>query len=87
LARVQLQDRITGALVKGIEAHNIKDVEKARQAAHKPIEFIEGYLLTGMNVVGDLISSGEIFVPQVVKSARVMKMAVGCFLILGKKNY
>ena len=71
-----LQDRITHALVKGIDAFIIEDVEAARQAAEKPIEVIEGNLMIGMNVVGDLFGAGKMFLPQVVKSARVMKKAV-----------
>ncbi len=72
-----LQDRITHALVKGIDAYIIEDVEQARQEAEKPIEVIEGHLMIGMNVVGDLFGAGKMFLPQVVKSARVMKKAVG----------
>jgi len=71
-----LQDRITRALVKGIDQFIIEDVEEARQKASKPLEVIEGNLMTGMNVVGDLFGSGKMFLPQVVKSARVMKKAV-----------
>ncbi|REG89062.1 vitamin B12 dependent-methionine synthase activation domain-containing protein [Winogradskyella sediminis] len=71
-----LQDRITHALVKGIDAFILEDVEEARLAAAKPIEVIEGHLMIGMNVVGDLFGSGKMFLPQVVKSARVMKKAV-----------
>lgn len=71
-----LQDRITRALVKGIDQYIVADVEEARQLATKPIEVIEGHLMTGMNVVGDLFGSGKMFLPQVVKSARVMKKAV-----------
>jgi 5-methyltetrahydrofolate--homocysteine methyltransferase len=71
-----LQDRITHALVKGIDAFIIEDVEQARQEAAKPIEVIEGHLMIGMNVVGDLFGAGKMFLPQVVKSARVMKKAV-----------
>lgn len=71
-----LQDRITRALVKGIDQYIVEDVEEARQQAAKPIEVIEGHLMTGMNVVGDLFGSGKMFLPQVVKSARVMKKAV-----------
>ncbi|MGI9571225.1 MAG: dihydropteroate synthase, partial [Desulfobulbia bacterium] len=73
---VSVQERITHALVKGIDAFIIEDVEEARQAAEQPIEVIEGNLMTGMNVVGDLFGSGKMFLPQVVKSARVMKKAV-----------
>tara|TARA_R110002073_G_scaffold57778_4_gene146786 strand:+ start:217620 stop:220301 length:2682 start_codon:yes stop_codon:yes gene_type:complete len=71
-----LQDRITHGLVKGIDAFIVEDVEEARQAVSKPIEVIEGHLMIGMNVVGDLFGSGKMFLPQVVKSARVMKKAV-----------
>ncbi len=71
-----LQDRITHALVKGIDAFIIEDVEQARQEAAAPIEVIEGHLMIGMNVVGDLFGAGKMFLPQVVKSARVMKKAV-----------
>ena len=72
-----LQERITHALVKGIDAFIIEDIEEARLAAAAPIEVIEGNLMTGMNVVGDLFGAGKMFLPQVVKSARVMKKAVG----------
>ena len=71
-----LQDRITHALVKGIDNFIIEDVEEARLSVSKPIEVIEGHLMIGMNVVGDLFGSGKMFLPQVVKSARVMKKAV-----------
>ncbi|MAU17289.1 MAG: methionine synthase [Muricauda sp.] len=71
-----LQDRITRALVKGIDQYIIEDVEEARQQATMPLEVIEGNLMAGMNVVGDLFGSGKMFLPQVVKSARVMKKAV-----------
>jgi len=72
-----IQDRITHALVKGIDAFIIQDVEIARLETDKPIEVIEGHLMNGMNVVGDLFGAGKMFLPQVVKSARVMKKAVG----------
>ncbi|MBG7612805.1 methionine synthase [Polaribacter sp. BAL334] len=72
-----IQDKITYALVKGIDAFIIEDVEEARQQAEKPIDVIEGNLMIGMNVVGDLFGAGKMFLPQVVKSARVMKKAVG----------
>ncbi|WP_024770658.1 methionine synthase [Aquimarina macrocephali] len=75
-----LQNRITRALVKGIDQYIVEDVEEARQVADKPIEVIEGNLMTGMNVVGDLFGSGKMFLPQVVKSARVMKKAVAYLL-------
>ena len=75
-----LQDRITHSLVKGIDEFIEEDVEQARKAVAKPIEVIEGHLMTGMNVVGDLFGSGKMFLPQVVKSARVMKKAVAYLL-------
>jgi 5-methyltetrahydrofolate--homocysteine methyltransferase len=69
-------ERLSYALVKGIDAHIVDDTEEARQQAARPIEVIEGPLMDGMNVVGDLFGSGKMFLPQVVKSARVMKKAV-----------
>ncbi|HSL33534.1 MAG TPA: methionine synthase, partial [Candidatus Limnocylindrales bacterium] len=71
-----VQERLTHALVEGIDAFIVEDTEEARQAAARPIEVIEGPLMAGMNVVGDLFGSGKMFLPQVVKSARVMKKAV-----------
>ena len=71
-----LQERITHSLVKGIDAFILEDAEEARQSVHRPLQVIEGHLMTGMNVVGDLFGSGKMFLPQVVKSARVMKKAV-----------
>jgi 5-methyltetrahydrofolate--homocysteine methyltransferase len=71
-----LQERITHALVKGLDAFIIEDVEEARLESARPIEVIEVHLMIGMNVVGDLFGSGKMFLPQVVKSARVMKKAV-----------
>src|SRR5881398_335940 len=73
-------ERLSYALVKGIDAHIVDDAEEARQEVFardgRPIEVIEGPLMDGMNVVGDLFGSGKMFLPQVVKSARVMKKAV-----------
>src|SRR5689334_1684326 len=69
-------ERLSYALVKGIDAHIIDDTEEARQKFARPIEVIEGPLMDGMNVVGDLFGAGKMFLPQVVKSARVMKQAV-----------
>jgi 5-methyltetrahydrofolate--homocysteine methyltransferase len=75
-----VKKRLEHALVKGIDAHIVDDTEEARQAIKaaggRPIEVIEGPLMDGMNVVGDLFGSGKMFLPQVVKSARVMKKAV-----------
>lgn len=71
-----LQERITHALVKGIDTYIVEDAEEARKNAERPLHVIEGHLMTGMNVVGDLFGSGKMFLPQVVKSARVMKKAV-----------
>ena len=69
-------ERLSYALVKGIDAHILDDTEEARLQYPRPIEVIEGPLMDGMNVVGDLFGSGKMFLPQVVKSARVMKKAV-----------
>ncbi|HEY4798136.1 MAG TPA: dihydropteroate synthase, partial [Bacteroidia bacterium] len=71
-----LQERITHALVKGITDYIEADIEEARKNSSKAIEVIEGPLMTGMGVVGDLFGAGKMFLPQVVKSARVMKKAV-----------
>ncbi|MEM8563535.1 MAG: methionine synthase, partial [Pseudomonadota bacterium] len=68
--------RLEYALVKGINTHVVEDAEEARQQVDRPIEVIEGPLMDGMNVVGDLFGEGKMFLPQVVKSARVMKQAV-----------
>ncbi|MDX1543144.1 MAG: methionine synthase [Christiangramia sp.] len=75
-----LQDRITHALVKGIDTYIVEDIEEARQRSDRPLDVIEGPLMIGMNVVGDLFGSGKMFLPQVVKSARVMKKAVAYLL-------
>jgi 5-methyltetrahydrofolate--homocysteine methyltransferase len=71
-----VQERLTHSLVKGITEYIIADTEEARQMYARPIEVIEGPLMDGMNVVGDLFGSGKMFLPQVVKSARVMKQSV-----------
>ena len=71
-----VEERITHALVKGIIDFIDQDTEEARQKYNKPLEVIEGPLMDGMNVVGDLFGAGKMFLPQVVKSARVMKKAV-----------
>lgn len=75
-----VQERLTHSLVKGIDEFIEIDVEEARQLVAKPIEVIENHLMNGMNVVGDLFGSGKMFLPQVVKSARVMKKAVAYLL-------
>src|SRR5690606_21282637 len=75
-----IQNRITRALVKGIDQYVVEDVEEARLAVDAPIQVIEGHLMTGMNVVGDLFQSGKMFLPQVVKSAGGMKKAVAYLL-------
>jgi len=72
--------RLEHALVKGLDAFVVEDTEEARQGFARPIEVIEGPLMDGMNVVGDLFGSGKMFLPQVVKSARVMKKAVAHLL-------
>jgi 5-methyltetrahydrofolate--homocysteine methyltransferase len=70
------EERLTHALVNGIATHIVADTEEARRKYPRPIEVIEGPLMDGMNVVGDLFGAGKMFLPQVVKSARVMKQAV-----------
>ena len=75
-----VQDRITHALVRGIAEFIEEDTEEARLAAEKPLHVIEQSLMNGMNVVGDLFGAGKMFLPQVVKSARVMKKAVAYLL-------
>ncbi len=69
-------ERLRYSLVEGIDAFIVEDTEEARQASERPIHVIEGPLMDGMNVVGDLFGAGKMFLPQVVKSARVMKKAV-----------
>ncbi|QCB55939.1 methionine synthase [Sphingopyxis sp. PAMC25046] len=75
-----VEKRLEHALVKGIDAYIVGDTEEMRLAMPRPIEVIEGPLMDGMNVVGDLFGSGKMFLPQVVKSARVMKKAVAHLL-------
>jgi 5-methyltetrahydrofolate--homocysteine methyltransferase len=72
-----VEKRLEHALVNGIDEFVVEDTEEARQAAERPLAVIEGPLMAGMNVVGDLFGAGKMFLPQVVKSARVMKKAVG----------
>ncbi|MFA5962852.1 MAG: methionine synthase [Sphingomonas sp.] len=76
----EVNKRLEYALVRGIDAHVVDDTEEARLGFKRPIEVIEGPLMDGMNVVGDLFGSGKMFLPQVVKSARVMKKAVAHLL-------
>lgn len=71
-----VQERLAHALVKGINTYVVEDTEEARLSVNRPIEVIEGPLMEGMNRVGDLFGAGKMFLPQVVKSARVMKQAV-----------
>jgi len=74
---LDVEKRLEHALVNGIDEYVIDDTEEARQATVRPLDVIEGPLMAGMNVVGDLFGAGKMFLPQVVKSARVMKKAVG----------
>lgn len=78
--KAPVEERLSHALVKGIIEYLDADVEEARQQADKPLEVIEGPLMNGMNIVGDLFGAGKMFLPQVVKSARVMKKAVAYLL-------
>jgi 5-methyltetrahydrofolate--homocysteine methyltransferase len=75
-----VEERLTHALVHGIDAFVVEDTEECRARASRPLDVIEGPLMAGMNVVGDLFGSGKMFLPQVVKSARVMKKAVAYLL-------
>ena len=77
---VSVQERLSHALVKGLVEFIDEDVEECRKLYKRPIEVIEGPLMDGMNIVGDLFGSGKMFLPQVVKSARVMKKAVAYLL-------
>jgi 5-methyltetrahydrofolate--homocysteine methyltransferase len=81
-----VQERLTHALVKGIDEFIDGDVEECRQLVSRPLEVIEGPLMSGMNVVGDLFGSGKMFLPQVIKSARVMKKAVAYLLPFMEKE-
>ncbi|MBV8389811.1 MAG: methionine synthase [Mucilaginibacter sp.] len=78
--KAPVEERLSHALVKGIIEYLDDDVEEARQKSAKPLDVIEGPLMDGMNVVGDLFGAGKMFLPQVVKSARVMKKAVAYLL-------
>jgi len=77
---LELQERISYSLINGKDEFIEEDVEQARKTVDKPIMVIEGHLMTGMNIVGDLFGEGKMFLPQVVKSARVMKKAVAYLL-------
>ncbi len=73
---LEVEKRLEHALVKGLDEYVVEDTEEARLDAVRPLDVIEGPLMSGMNIVGDLFGSGKMFLPQVVKSARVMKKAV-----------
>lgn len=75
-----VRERLSHALVHGIDQYVVEDTEEARQMSTRPLDVIEGPLMDGMNVVGDLFGAGKMFLPQVVKSARVMKKAVAYLL-------
>ena len=81
-----MQARVTHALVRGIDEFIDGDVEEWRHLVPRPLEVIEGLLMSGMNVVGDLFGSGKMFLPQVMKSAEVMKMAVAYLLPFMEKE-
>ncbi|MGO8857299.1 MAG: methionine synthase [Steroidobacteraceae bacterium] len=78
--KLPVEERLQHALVKGIDEFVLADTEEARLNAQRPLDVIEGPLMDGMNVVGDLFGSGKMFLPQVVKSARVMKKAVSVLI-------
>ena len=75
-----VRERLSHALVHGIDQYVVEDTEEARQLSSRPLDVIEGPLMDGMNIVGDLFGAGKMFLPQVVKSARVMKKAVAYLL-------
>ena len=77
---LSVHDRLVHALVKGINSHVEEDTEEARRGSSRALDVIEGPLMDGMNVVGDLFGDGKMFLPQVVKSARVMKQAVAVLI-------
>ena len=81
-----VEERLIHALVHGIGTHMEADTEEARQNAERPLHVIEGPLMAGMNVVGDLFGAGKMFLPQVVKSARVMKQAVAYLMPFMEKE-
>src|SRR5690606_10535545 len=78
--QLPVRERLAHALVHGIDEFVVEDTEEARQQATHPLQVIEGPLMDGMNIVGDLFGAGKMFLPQVVKSARVMKKAVAHLL-------
>ena len=78
--KLPVEERLQHALVKGLDEFVLADTEEARLKAKRPLDVIEGPLMDGMNVVGDLFGSGKMFLPQVVKSARVMKKAVSVLI-------
>jgi len=77
---LEVKKRIAHSLVKGIPTYITEDVEECRQLFERPLHVIEGPLMDGMSTVGDLFGSGKMFLPQVIKSARVMKKAVAHLL-------
>jgi len=81
-----VEKRLEHALVHGVDSYVVEDTEEARLAAERPIDIIEGPLMDGMNVVGDLFGAGKMFLPQVVKSARVMKKSVAHLLPFIEKD-
>src|SRR3984893_12447860 len=78
--KLPVEQRLQHALVKGLDEFVVEDTEEARLGAKRPLDVIEGPLMDGMNVVGDLFGAGKMFLPQVVKSARVMKKAVSALI-------
>ena len=84
--KLGIHERLSHALIEGIDQYIIEDTEEARSLSKDPVDVIEGPLMDGMDIVGDLFGSGKMFLPQVVKSARVMKKAVGYLVPLLKKT-
>ena len=84
--KLGIHERLSHALIEGIDQYIIEDTEEARSLSKDPVDVIEGPLMDGMDIVGDLFGSGKMFLPQVVKSARVMKKAVGYLVPFIEKN-
>ena len=81
-----MEERLIHSLIKGIDKFIIEDTEEARLKYPEPLKVIEGPLMKGMDIVGDYFGSGKMFLPQVIKSARVMKKSTGYLLPFMKKN-
>ena len=84
--KLNVNERLNNSLVSGIDTFVIEDVEEARSLVERPLDVIEGPLMDGMNKVGDLFGAGKMFLPQVIKSARVMKKSCSLFSTLHRSR-